>query len=170
MRRAFHGFLVAVGLTALSLPAHALVARPTPLRDMAAVAERIFRGECLSARVGEVRIAGARIPTTTYTFRVSEYLKGRGSGTLTFQQVGTPAGGPFDLGQVAGLPVYEVGVSYVLFLLPESRARLTSPSGAGEGAMRIGPDERLRPAPHDGAIERLTYPQLRDRVLEAVGR
>jgi len=108
------------------------------LVKLADSAERIFRGSCLEAQDETLELAGGRIAVTRYTFTASEHLKGEAStSTVTFLQVGSTSGGALDLGRLAGLPVYRPGVEYVLFLLPESSAGLTSPSGAGEGAFVI---------------------------------
>ncbi len=78
-----------------------------------------------------MKLAGAELASTTYTFDVSDALKGAGTGQLVFRQIGTRVGGPRDLGARVGLPVYTPGVEYVLFLLPEGTLGLTSPAGAG---------------------------------------
>lgn len=123
----------------------AMTVPPVTLAGLTASAGRIFRGVCLSAEVGTVEYAGARIAATTYTFDVRESLKGGGDRTVTFRQVGTPGGGARDLGRAAGLPVYAPGGEYVIFLLPESKARLTSPAGASRGALRVSGEHVVVP-------------------------
>jgi hypothetical protein len=123
----------------------AMTALPVTLPDLSSSAARVFRGVCLSSEVGATEFAGARIATTTYTFEVREYLKGGGGKTVTFRQVGTPSGGPRDLGRAAGLPVYTPGLEYVIFLLPESKARLTSPAGASRGAFLVAGEDVIVP-------------------------
>jgi hypothetical protein len=156
---------------------------PVPLSGMAQGAGRIFRGVCRKAEVGTVEVAGAKIAATTYTFEVLEFLKGGGTGTLTFRQVGTPEGGAGDLGRAAGLPVYRPGLEYVIFLLPESRARLTSPAGASRGALTVNAGRVAVPPglidphavlPHGKAEERaaaggtMPYATVRDAILESL--
>lgn len=121
--------------------AHAATNGSVTLTDLTRSAARVFRGRCLAAEVGTAAFAGARIPATTYTFEVSEYLKGSGPDTLSFRQVGTPMREPNDLGRVAGLPVYAPGGEYIIFLLPESKARLTSPAGAERGVFTVSGDQ-----------------------------
>ena len=164
--------------------AGARMAAPTSVARMAASAARVFRGRCTVVTVGMVEVAGARVPATTYTFRVREHLKGGRRSTITFQQLGTPAGGPRDLGRLAELPVYVRGTEYVLFLLPASAAGLTSPAGAAEGAFLVrdqqvvsvrgagrasasAPGARARPAPD---LETSSYEELRRVVRAAVVR
>lgn len=187
-----HGFrLVVYAILALSYAtgAHAGTRRSATLADLTASAARVFRGRCVAAEVGMAEVAGAHIPATTYTFRVSDHLKGAPSHTITFRQVGTPEGGLHDLGRLAGLPVYVPGTEYVLFLLPDHRAGLTSPAGSAQGAFVVSgeqvrgiqPGTRLlgeRPAadrlaqdqaaPPDA--ETMPYEALRRAVLDLVGR
>jgi len=154
------------------------------LPGLTASAGRIFRGVCLSAEVGTVEYAGARIAATTYTFDVRESLKGGSGRTVTFRQVGTPGGGARDLGRAAGLPVYAPGGEYVIFLLPESKARLTSPAGASRGALLVSGEDvvvppdlaGLTPTPlrglHSEPIpsgERVPYRSVRDAILASLG-
>jgi len=131
-------------LTALAVcgapEAAARMAAPPTLAEMTKSAARVFRGHCTAVKTGVATIAGARLPVTTYRFRVREHLKGRRRATVTFRQVGRPDGGPRDLGRLAGLPVYAAGSEYVLFLLPVSTAGMTSPAGAGDGAFVVSGD------------------------------
>src|SRR5213592_387270 len=101
---------VYVGLAlSWAVRAHAWTLMPTTVADLTRSAAHVFRGQCVAAQVGTAEIAGARIPVTTYTFRVREHLKGVGPDTLTFRQIGTPKRGPRDLGRLAGLPGASVG-------------------------------------------------------------
>jgi len=145
----------------------AMTALPVTLPDLSGSAARVFRGVCLSAEVGTVEYAGARIAATTYTFEIREYLKGGGGKTVTFRQVGTPGGGPRDLGRAAGLPVYTPGLEYVIFLLPESKARLTSPAGASRGAFLVAGEDVIVPEELTGLFP--SAPQGRDATTSAGG-
>jgi hypothetical protein len=155
--------------------------------DLTKSAAHVFRGRCVAAQVGTAEVAGGRLPVTTYTFRVREHLKGGGTPTLTIRQVGTPQGGPRDLGRLAGLPVYTLGTEYVLFLLPESRAGLTA--GVSQGAFIVrgeqvrGVHRNLgaqggRAPTHQtmgtqaapSGVETLSYEALRRAVLDQVSR
>jgi len=162
----------------------AMTVLPVTLPDLTGSADRVFRGVCLSAEVGTAEFPGARIATTTYTFEVREYLKGGGGKTVTFRQVGTPRGGPADLGRAAGLPVYTPGLEYVIFLLPESKARLTSPAGARRGAFLVSgedvivPDDiaglspsaapRGRDTSAGAGGDRVPYRTVRDSILKTL--
>ena len=163
--------------------ARAATFAPVTLDDMVESAGRIFRGTCVSAATGTTVVAGARLPSTTYKFEIRESLKGNGERTVSFRQVGVPGGGPADLGRAAGLPVYTPGTEYVLFLLPESRARLTSPAGASLGALPVSDEVVTVPhglaglgrrdthaggAGEPAGAEALPYSTVRDAVLEAL--
>lgn len=142
--RVLHATLAVAMILVSVLTADARMVRGIGLDELATRAGRIFRARCVGAEPGTAEIAGAALAVTTYTFEVSDPLKRSSTGPLVFRQVGTPAGGAHDLGARVGLPVYRPGVEYVLFLLPESAAGLTSPAGAGDGAFRID-DERVVP-------------------------
>lgn len=131
--------MVLLGVLALTCAgsARARMGAPTSVARMTASAARVFRGRCTAVAVGTIEVAGARVPVTTYTFRVDEHLKGRRRSTITFRQLGAPDGGPRDLGRLAELPAYAPGSEYVLFLLPPGAAGLTSPAGAAEGAFVV---------------------------------
>jgi hypothetical protein len=163
---------------------------PATLADLASSAATVFRGRCVAAEVETADVAGARVPVTVYTFDVADPLKGAPGRTITFRQVGAPEGGPRDLASHVGLPAYTPGLEYVLFLLPESGAGLTSPAGAGEGAFLVVGEEvhgvpagPVPPAATTRAAgapagrpeasrppETMSYEALRRAVLDHVGR
>jgi hypothetical protein len=154
-------------------PAPARAASYT-LKELTNGAARVFRGRCVGAEIGTADFAGKPIVATTYVFQVSEYLKGSGPGTLRVRQAGSPRRQGSDLGRIAGLPVYVPGNEYVVFLRPESRAGLTSPSGKGRGVFIVR-DERLHAVLQDGVTpasdsEVVPYDALRRAVLQLVGR
>lgn len=124
----------------------------TPLAELTAGAGKIVRGRCVARRVEEQHVGGLPVRVTVYRFEVREYLKGHGAAVFDFRQVGTPEGGPADLGRLVGLPVYVPGDEYVLFLLRESTAGLTSPAGAGEGAFLLREEQITALRGHAGAL------------------
>jgi hypothetical protein len=133
--------------SALAAPLFAGAGEVSAVAALARDAERVFRGRCLAAREVAVAVGGAVIPATGYTFAVLDPLQGDLGERVTFRQVGSPAGGADDLGELAGLPRYEPGSEYVLFLLPESAAGLTSPAGAAEGAFSLAGEEAVQLLP-----------------------
>jgi hypothetical protein len=185
MRLAFSMINIFLALNS-AISVYAVTVQPVTLAVLTASAGRIFRGECLAAEVETTEVAGARIVVTRYTFRVNEYLKGKGPSTITFRQVGTPQGGPRDLGGLAGIPVYTPGREYVLFLLPESSAGLTSPAGVKQGVFVVSGNQvtgiLAAPTTADALAQQsgqagstpsvvtMTYDQLRRAVLDHVSR
>src|SRR5262245_52792734 len=116
VRRATRALLCGLIVVALPRTAAATMQTSAGVATMTASAARVFRGHCERATTEVVDVAGARLPVTTYTFRIAEHLKGKAVPAVTFRQVGRPDGGPRDLGRLAGLPVYAPGTEYVLFL------------------------------------------------------
>jgi hypothetical protein len=101
--------------------------------DMARLAGTVFVGACTEAAVERVPFGTGSLPCTRYVFDVLEPVKGAPGSRVMFRQLGTPSGA----GHVVGMPEYRVGESYLLFLLPESSAGLTSPVGLYQGAFEI---------------------------------
>ena len=186
--RLWASVLLSAVLVVVAGPASPRTVAPAVLAHFVDSSARIFRGSCVEAVAGSVEIAGATIPVTTYTFQVVESLKGAEAEQVTFRQVGAPDGGARDLGRLVGMPSYAPGVEYVLFLLPASRAGLTSPAGAAEAAFAVrdgalfptsagpGAAQRARTATAAGAplpsteIGRLSYEELKQLVLEQLHR
>ena len=176
----------AVVVLALVTTAHGHGAAHSTIGAMTRSAAHVFRGRCTAVAVETMEIGGTPLAVTAYTFHVREHLKGSGSSTFTFRQVGTPDGGARDLGHLVGLPVYAPGTEYVLFLLPDSRAGVTSPAGAAEGAylVRDGSVARVRgaaPSPTRLARSRValrppvaeepaSYDELRRAVLDELAQ
>ena len=115
----------------------ALAPEAALLQRFARDASAVVRGVCESASPIEVQVAGATLAATEYVFLVTEAWKGSRSPRLRFRQVGRAGGGRGDLGRLAGLPMYQPGQEYVLFLLPPSASGLSSPAGAGEAAFAV---------------------------------
>lgn len=176
----YTGALLCAALIAMPLASRASTKPDVTLPQLVTSAARVVRGEVVATRVETIALAGGHIATTIYDIQVAEYLKGGGPARLRFRQVGTPEGGPADLGWLAGLPTYAPGHDYVLFLLPESRAGLTSPAGAGDGAFEVVEDRliALSGAVRDPAgtahrmrdVASMPYTTLRRAVLTEVGR
>jgi hypothetical protein len=190
MQRYGRGVLLGICLALTSAAtAPAAMISSTSLDGLVGSAGRIFRGRCTGVESGTVDVAGGRLPATTYTFEVTEQLKGAAATTITFRQVGVPGGGARDLGRLARLPVYSTGVEYVLFLLPDSSAGLTSPAGAAQGAFVVSGESvwaapgvelpialqelvsgRLRSTEAGAAGTTVPYADFRRAVLERVMR
>ncbi len=112
------------------------------LAELTAKAERIFLGEVVSRTTGRDPLGH---PATVYTFRVEQGLKGSVSDTITIKQVGVaePVEDP-NTGVITfpidGIPVYEPGHRYLLFLNGTSTIGFTSPIGGAYGAFAVSPE------------------------------
>lgn len=135
--------LTAALLCSLIYTASAFTTQPAvSLANLTVSSNRVFYGECVGYEIGSINIAGGQFSVTTYEFKVTEHFKGGGGANiLTFRQLGTPQGGALDLGSRVGLPIYQPGSQYVLFLLPDSQAGLTSPTGLYQGVFIIDGDQ-----------------------------
>lgn len=165
------GLSIGVVLLSLASAAAAQEVERFVVESFAQSSARIFRGRCVAAEPAVVRVPGGVVAATRYRFAIVDGLKGVAPGTVSFLQVGRPEGGARDLGRLAGLPTYAIGSEYVLFLLPPSRAGLTSPAGAAEAAFLVTGDRLVwAPGPH-GATQRdraIRQPKTRARADEAV--
>lgn len=110
----------------------ATTVRMVNLPDMASRSDRIFFGQCLSAEV--IEDTDRNLAYTEYRFRVIEEIKGvRAGEEVVFRQF---LGFSLASAPVVGIPGYRVGEKLLLFLAPDSRLGLTSPSGLQQGAFR----------------------------------
>jgi hypothetical protein len=150
--------------------ATARTASAPSIATMTRSSARVFRGHCVRADVETANVGGARLTVTRYTFQVGEHLKGRGGSVVTFRQLGLPSGGARDLATLVGVPRYTPGAEYVLFLLPESGAGLTSPAGAAAGAFVVRDGSVIQVGDPSASGTTPTYENLRRQVLDEVRR
>lgn len=132
--------LTAICFLILNSPdAYATKVKSVNLEQMVQGADRIFIGTCVAVEDGTV--PGTEIPITTYTFSVSERIKGVMGGTLTVRQFGVREpriqGDQALVQRIPGMPVYRVGQEVVLFLVSDSSLGLTSPVGLFQGAFTV---------------------------------
>lgn len=132
--------LTAICFLILNFPdAYATKVKSVNLEQMVQEADRIFIGTCVA--VEDDTAPGTEIPITTYTFSVSERIKGVMGDTLTVRQFGVREpriqGDQALVQRLPGMPVYRVGQEAVLFLHPDSSLGLTSPVGLFQGAFTI---------------------------------
>lgn len=115
------------------------------LYEMSTLSKRIFVGKCISAT--EIYQPDSELPACIeYTFEVKLSIKGNVGNTITFRQFGLKNPRKVDkgliyVGRVPGMPIYEEGKDYVLFLIEDSALGLTSPIGLFQGAFRITTDK-----------------------------
>jgi hypothetical protein len=134
LARGCAAFAAALALV-LSTGAGAASTLPLYLDEMADSAAVAFEGRCLANRT-EVDVATGLVVTYT-TFEVRDALKGALAGTHEIKQVGgeVPGGGPQF--RVMGVPRFEVGEDYVVFLAGVSTAGFSSPMGLSQGRFKV---------------------------------
>lgn len=100
-------------------------------------AELIFVGTCLSRE-----FKPGNIPYTEYTIKIENAIKGdlQPGSTFTFRQWGAAPGmarAGIPAPRLVGMPTYELGQTYMLFLGPKNKADLRFPVGGGQGVFRV---------------------------------
>ena len=111
------------------------------LQELSSISKRVFIGRCVY--VIESYNPGGGFPAyTEYTFEVSESIKGNVGSVIIFRQYGLR--GPRQVseniayvGRIPGMPIYQEGQEYMIFLIGDSILGLTSPVGLFQGAFRV---------------------------------
>lgn len=123
-----------------ALPARATSVLPLYLDQIIDGAAIAFQGSCIGNRV-ERDIQSGMIVTYT-TFQVQDVLKGQVAPVHTIKQIGgrlAAAAGSIEVRQFEGVPQFEVGESYVVFLYGVSAAGFSSPVGLAQGKFDVLP-------------------------------
>ena len=125
-------------LLALCSNSFAASVLPLGLERLHGDAKTIFLGECLSNTV-EMDQQSGRVVTYT-TFEVLETYKGKPGRSQTIKQIGgnLPSAN-LDV-RIPGVPQFEVGQRYVVFLPPVSNLGFASPVGLGQGMFTVKKD------------------------------
>lgn len=135
-----------IGLVAASTAWSVTLVRMN-LADMCDDAGRIFSGTVIDAKAGKIQAGGGELPVMTYTVAVDDGFKGeftevKGQKFAEFTMLGkfTPpqAEGMVKFDPIPGLPVLEVGSSYLLFQTEPGSAGLSTTIGLGQGWFRVG--------------------------------
>jgi hypothetical protein len=135
--------LLAMWLAAASFaPAFATTILPLDLGQIVDQSANAFEGTVTDNRTGRDPQTGMLVTLTT--FQVHDVLKGQPGATFTIKQIG---GSSKDEGlhyRVQGVPRFEVGESYIVFLPGISSAGFSSPVGLSQGRFSIadGPQGR----------------------------
>ena len=118
-----------------SLQAAATTVLPVSLQQMSGSAELIFYGSAVS---NEVRLdeTSGRVATFT-TFAVIDVIKGSVGDTHTIKQIGGELPGSRVRQIIQGVPRFNVGTEYVVFLPPASRLGFSSPIGLSQGQFSV---------------------------------
>lgn len=123
----------------LAASAHAAMVLPLGLDNLHGKAKLVFLGECLSNSVAMDSQSG-RVATYT-TFAVLENFKGSAGATHTIKQVGGNLPGASLQVRVSGVPQFEVGQRYVVFLPQVSELGFSTPVGLGQGVFKVTSDK-----------------------------
>jgi len=137
IRTAFFALFCAL---ALSASAYAATVLPLGLERLHGDAKLIFLGECLTNSVQLDQQSG-RVVTYT-TFEVLETYKGNLGRSHTIKQIGgnLPEAGLSV--KIPGVPQFEAGKRYVVFLPPASDLGFSSPVGLNQGMFTLKTDAR----------------------------
>jgi hypothetical protein len=117
------------------LPASATSLLPVSPQRMTAIAESIFHGRVIDNTV-ELDPVSGRVATFT-TFRVLEVIKGDIPETHTIKQIGGQLPGSQVRQLIQGVPRFETGNEYVVFMPAASSLGFASPIGLTQGKYDI---------------------------------
>ena len=132
--------LVAFLALAATTCSYAAMVMPLGLDRLHADAEYIFLGECVSNSVDFDRVSNMVVTYTT--FEVVETFKGQLGRTHTIKQVGGTIPGAEMATKFAGVPEFEAGKRYILFLPPVSQLGFSTPVGLGQGSFHMHTNEK----------------------------
>ena len=138
--------------------------------ELADLADRIFVGVCISAEEKQMDFpsVGSTGTYTEYTFQVEESIKGVTGGTVVLRQLGRARG----IGSIVGMPAYDVGKTYLMFLRADSEYGLASPIGLGQGAFEVttkdsGSQQAINAFGNLGLFHRMDSQSAKYSTLEA---
>ena len=111
------------------------------LQELSNLSKRVFVGRCVYV-TESFNPGGGLPPYTEYTFEVTESIKGNVGGMITFRQYGLRSPRQISenlayVGRIPGMPIYQEGQEYVIFLIGDSSLGLTSPVGLFQGAFFV---------------------------------
>lgn len=138
MKTAMRVVSTGLGLLLVAGATMATTVKVANLQDLIDQSDRIFVGKCLTME----STTAEQAPLTRYTFQVIDPIKGVQDGTITIRQLGlqTPVqldGGKQRIVHIPGMPRFEPGREFLLFMVKESPIGLSSPVGLGQGAFRV---------------------------------
>jgi hypothetical protein len=133
MRKFFLAILLQAA--AWAFPAHALTSLPLYLDELIDRSAVAFEGTCVSNRTERDALSGLVVTYTT--FAVHDALKGSPESTHVIKQVGGTLPDESFTYRVHGVPTFNVGEDYVVFLAGVSAAGFSSPMGLGQGRFTV---------------------------------
>lgn len=115
---------------------------PVNIAQLAERSDVAFVGTCKgsAASIQGLPDGKGKMLVTAYDFSISQCIKNcEGIGEFKFTQLGASGGEARRLGipSVIGVPIYQVGSDYVMFLTKESELGLRSPVGLGQGKFMV---------------------------------
>lgn len=128
--------LFSVLFNLLNLPsALATTLLPVTLEQLSTRAPLIFYGEVISNQVKKDEQSGY---IATFTeFKVIDLIKGNTADTHTIKQIGGLLKNSNTALRIHGVPEYQVGKSYVVFLPAKSTLGFSSPLGLHQGSFSV---------------------------------
>ena len=135
LARAAIAATVLLGGIVASTVAPAATVLPLYLDEMADTAAVVFEGRVTGNR--SAVDAGTGLVVTYTTFEVRDTLKGKPAATHEIKQVGGALPGDGPQYHVMGVPRFEVGQDYVVFLAGVSSAGFSSPIGLAQGRFKV---------------------------------
>ena len=133
--------LIFILLAMISTSAGATSLLPLSLEQLSTRAELIFYGSVVKNEV-VAENDGKRVVTLT-SFEVHEQIKGSTGKTHTIKQIGGKLADGRDL-RVHGVPRYQVGQSYVVFLPAPSSLGFSSPLGLHQGNFSVMDEDGVK--------------------------
>lgn len=132
-------FLALLCLLASGGNASAAMVLPLGLDRIHGDAKDVFLGECVSNSV-ELDPQSNRVVTYT-SFKILETYKGKLSGRHTIKQIGGSLPEANLNVRVPGVPEFDIGKRYVVFLPQASNLGFSTPIGLHQGAFPVETDE-----------------------------
>jgi hypothetical protein len=108
---------------------------PISLQRMATAADLIFHGRAISNQV-RLDEASGRVATFT-TFEIIDVVKGEAGPTHTIKQIGGQLPGSKIRQVIHGVPRFNAGEEYVIFLPKASSLGFASPIGLSQGRFSV---------------------------------
>lgn len=133
VKRLFLAFLLAL---AAVFPAAATSVLPVDLDQLVANSAVTFEGTCTENRTG--RDPTTNLVVTYTTFAVHDVLKGDAGATYEIKQIGGAIPGGLTY-RVDGVPKFQPGQDYIVFLPGVSAAGFSSPVGLEQGRFVVTP-------------------------------
>jgi hypothetical protein len=132
---------------ALAGQSQATMLKQLNLQELAASAEKVFRGRVVGIETTTVTAGGGQLPVTIYRLKVGEQFKGafaspKGEAVIEVRMIGTakargPVNGQQRLSPFHDVPQLAMGQEYVLFTTRPSSVGLSTTVGLGQGAFKV---------------------------------